>query len=207
MYSKHPFEPFVPANATKLIIGTIPPARFCYNQDSKKEELEDGDVEFYYGSRDNYFWELIGTACNKDFKSGSEGVDHRKQFLTENKIGITDVIETCERPLNKSASDKDLTSISYKDLKTLLNENPAIDTLIYTSEYVKALINKMFQESKAYHSIDPVDKKKQSVILNAKKYNVWVLYSPSPQALINMGTNGAEKRLEQYKEVFTCKKN
>jgi len=36
MYSKHPFEPFIPANATKLIIGTIPPYRFCLDEKLKK---------------------------------------------------------------------------------------------------------------------------------------------------------------------------
>lgn len=48
--STHPFAPEIPEGATKLIIGTMPPYRFC-NTD---EALYDDDVNFYYGSRDNY---------------------------------------------------------------------------------------------------------------------------------------------------------
>ena len=59
--STHPFAPEIPEGATKLIIGTMPPYRFC-NTD---EALYDDDVNFYYGSRDNYFWELVSDASGK----------------------------------------------------------------------------------------------------------------------------------------------
>ena len=42
----HPYEPFIPENATKLIVGTLPPPRFTTG------ELKEGDVNFCYGSRD-----------------------------------------------------------------------------------------------------------------------------------------------------------
>ena len=54
---EHPFPPFVPTNATKLIIGSIPPQRFC-NQKENGISLYPDDVNFYYGSRDNSFWFL-----------------------------------------------------------------------------------------------------------------------------------------------------
>lgn len=91
--------------------------------------------------------------------------------------------------------------IEYKDIKSLLQKYPAIDTLIYTSEFVKKLMNKHFGTS---HSIvDPSNRKKQSVKIGGKEYQVKILYSPSPLALINLGNGGAEKRKEQYLEFLT----
>lgn len=63
MKSLHPFEPFVPKNSTKLIIGTIPPPRFCKNQNN----ILFDDVYFYYGSQDNYFWPILGDIFNVKF--------------------------------------------------------------------------------------------------------------------------------------------
>lgn len=198
MYSKHPFEPYIPENATKLIIGTIPPARFCFNEKSAKGQLLDEDIDFYYGSKDNKFWTILGELFNLDYLEVDGIIQKRKAFLKEQKIGITDIIDICERE-KESALDNKLNIIELKNISRLLIDNPSIDTLIYTSEFVKSQVNKI---SRSYHTIDLFDKKKQTTIIGNKKYNVWILYSPSPTALRNMGLKGNEKRLEQYRKVF-----
>jgi G:T/U-mismatch repair DNA glycosylase len=198
MINNHPFEPFLPHNTKRLIIGTIPPQRFCI----LGTPLFEDDVNFFYGSKDNYFWDLIGEIFNKKFlkQNTEQAINQRKEFLKNEGIGITDIVETCER-INNSASDKKLIITKYKDLKKiLLNYN--IDTLIYTSEYVKKCIN---GEYVTYHKIDKSDKKKQSVKLFGKEYSVWILYSPSPQALRGLGKNGIEIREKQYLKVFLNK--
>ena len=196
MRDYHPFEPFIPKYSTKLIIGSIPPHRFCI----PGSNLHCDDVIFYYGSRDNYFWDLIGEIYNIDFlKSNTKkAVIQRKKFLKNKKIGITDVIKSCLRE-NKSASDNKLKKIKPKNLSTLLSSNNCIDTLIYSSEFVKKCMNECLTTR---HSIDKNDKKKQRTTINGKEYNVHILYSPSPQALRKMGKNGKIKRKKQYKKVF-----
>ena len=89
----HPFEPFIEDDATKLIIGTIPPPRFA------RAELENDDVNFYYGSRDNQFWDIIGQISNIDFKkeNSDNEIQKRKQFLREQKIGICDIVSKTRR--------------------------------------------------------------------------------------------------------------
>ena len=79
--STHPFAPEIPEGATKLIIGTMPPYRFC-NTD---EMLYDDDVNFYYGSRDNYFWELVSDASGKrlTYANTQEAIDERKRLLAD----------------------------------------------------------------------------------------------------------------------------
>lgn len=198
MKSTHPFEPYIPADSEKLIIGTIPPPRFC----KEPYQLYENDVNFYYGSRDNYFWGILEEVFERklDYSNTEQAVQQRKDLLKELKIGITDIVDSCLHN-GGSAKDSDLKDIEYKDIKSLLQKYPAIDTLIYTSEFVKKLMNKHFGTS---HSIvDPSNRKKQSVKIGGKEYQVKILYSPSPLALINLGNGGAEKRKEQYLEFLT----
>lgn len=192
----HPFEPFLNNKTNKLIIGTIPPHRYCI----QPQELHSSDVNFYYGSRDNYFWDIIGQIFNKQFENVNtkEAIEQRKGFLEEINTGITDIIDSCERE-NESASDNKLKNIKYKDLKTLLDKNKQIETLIYTSEFVKRCINEYFN---TYHVINKNNNKKQILKIINRTFDVHILYSPSPQALRNMGKNGHENRLKQYIEVF-----
>ena len=197
MKSIHPYEPFIPEGSTKLIIGTIPPHRFC---DKTYESLAKDDVDFYYGSRDNYFWELLGKVFKVDFKyeNTKEAVQQRKDFLTQHKMGITDIISECERK-DGSSKDEDLSNIVLKDLSALLAKHPEINTLIYTSEFVKKPINEHF---KTYHHISKENKRIQFLKFPSKTYEVRILFSPSPLALMNLGENGEEKRLNQYIEFF-----
>ena len=195
--SHHPFAPYIPEDATKLIIGTIPPFRFC----ETNPELRKDDVFFYYGSNDNSFWELIGEAINKKFTytNSESSINERKEALRSLKMGITDIIESCIHE-NGESSDSKLKNITKKDIDVLLKANPQIDTLIYTSEFVKKLMNDHF---KTYHTLTPDQPKAQSVKIDHKTYKVHILYSPSPSALRNMGTDGKQKRLEQYKRILT----
>jgi len=199
MKSIHPWGPFIPKGANKLIIGTIPPPRFC----KKHQELFDDDVNFYYGSRDNSFWPLIQKVLNKelDYTNTRIAIKQREEILKELSAGITDIIAECIHK-NNSASDEDLKDIIRKDLKKLLLENEYIDTLIYTSEFVKKQINSEFSTD---HSINQSNNRKQTVTISGKTYKVRILYSPSPQALRNMGENGAERRKEQYYEFLMNK--
>ena len=91
--STHPFAPEIPEGATKLIIGTMPPYRFC-NTD---EMLYDDDVNFYYGSRDNYFWELVSDASGKrlTYANTQEAINERKKLLADLHMGMVDMIVSC----------------------------------------------------------------------------------------------------------------
>ncbi len=197
---EHPFEPFLPKNATKLIIGSIPPQRF-WKHKKDSNSLHPGDVNFYYGSRDNSFWDLIGSVFSISFeKEDTENaIKQRTDFLIEKGIGITDVVNKCSR-LNGSAIDKHLQITEHKKLEQLLTEHPQIDTLIYTSDFIKQQVNKIF---KTYHSSSKKSNKEFNLKIKGKIYKVKILYSPSPYALVNMGEGGAERRLKQYKEIFS----
>ena len=193
--SKHPYKPFVPEGATKLIIGTMPPCRFCHKDQAN---LLKDDVDFYYGSRDNYFWELVSDAVGTElhFENTEEAVDERKVLLARLHMGITDMVKQCTHKDGRSDDDS-LENIQFNDIATLLYEHPKIDTLIYTSNKVASMVNNV--SDKKYHEKWDKTRKNGIVLINHKVYSVHILYSPSPSALRNISK---ETRAKCYKEIF-----
>ena len=126
-HHKHPYGPFIPENAKKLIVGTLPPPRFTTG------ELKDGDVDFCYGSRDGLLWQVIDKVFDLDlkFETSEEAIAQRKKFLTEKGIGICDTVESCRRD-KIDASDLGMLEVELRDLISILRKHPKIDTLLFT---------------------------------------------------------------------------
>ncbi len=193
--STHPYEPFVPNGATRLIIGTIPPPNFC----KEERELKKGDVDFYYGSGVNTLWTMI----EEINKISLNTIEKRKNFLESVNIGITDIVKTCTRK-KKSASDEDLENIEYKDIKKLLKENPLIDTLLYTSHDGKGNVETLMREclKDEYKNIKKDRKKRYPLKIDGKIYSVVILTSPSRTVIRYGGENAGKERLEAYTAIF-----
>lgn len=204
MRSFHPYKPFIPEKATKLIIGSLPPERFCVIPKQFKER----DVDFYYGSRDNHFWKILEevTQTKLEYANTEKAVEQRKQLLEGLHCGITDIIASCDRSEN-SASDSNLTNINYQPILDYVLQNPSIQTLIYTSHFVQTLVYRYFtiQLGKNWKKQPINNRTNQLHFTNGLVINDFTLYSPSPQALKGLGKNGKEKRLEQYKIIFAGK--
>ncbi len=200
MLSIHPYEPFVPRGATRLIVGTMPPYRFCI----EPKQLNITDVDFYYGSKDNEFWHLVEQVSGEtfDYELTEKAIAQRKAFLEKRKIGITDIVKSCTH-INGKSDDASLKSIEPKPLQLLLEANKTIDTLIYTGRNnqqnsVKWLINH-FAADRGYHNKIANGIVDNSVLIGGKTYSVILLCSPSPNALRSIDS---KIRLEQYKAVF-----
>ena len=123
---KHPYQPFIPENATKLIVGTIPPPRFSSG------ELFEDDVNFCYGSRYGLLWPILDTIfdLNLIYVNSNDAIKQRKDFLEYYKIGICDIVDSCER-VKLNASDIGMKNIKFRDLLKYLSEYPTIDTLLF----------------------------------------------------------------------------
>jgi G:T/U-mismatch repair DNA glycosylase len=126
-YHTHPYPPFIPKQATKLIVGTLPPPRFTTG------ELKDGDVNFCYGSRDGQLWPILNEIFNLKlhFETTDEAIEQRKQFLTERRIGICDIVASAMRE-KVDASDIGMQDIVLRDLVTTLQKHETVDTLLFT---------------------------------------------------------------------------
>ena len=124
---KHPYSPFIPKGATKLIVGTLPPPRFSTGN------LKKGDVNFCYGSIDGQLWKILDEIFKLSlvFETTEFAIQQRKNFLIENNIGICDIVASCERK-KIDASDIGMENIQLRDMLYFLKKNKNINTLLLT---------------------------------------------------------------------------
>lgn len=95
--------------------------------------LKKGDVDFCYGSIDGQLWKILDEIfkLNLHFETSELAIQQRKRFLTENNLGICDIVEACER-LKMDASDLGMTNIVLRDLLFYIKKNPYVHTLLLT---------------------------------------------------------------------------
>lgn len=123
----HPYPPYIPKNATKLIVGTLPPPRFTSG------ELREGDVNFCYGSRDGYLWPILDRIFDLGlkFETTDAAIRQRKEFLVKNHIGICDIVASAQRD-KIDASDLGMQDVRLRDIVAILEANETVDTLLFT---------------------------------------------------------------------------
>lgn len=124
---EHPYRPFIPEDATKLIVGTLPPPRFSMGQ------LLERDVNFCYGSRDGQLWPILDRIFNLSLKYETidAAIRQRKEFLIERKIGVCDIVESCERE-KIDATDLGMQRPQLRNLIGYLKEYKKINTILFT---------------------------------------------------------------------------
>lgn len=123
----HPYPPYVPESATKLIVGTLPPPRFTTG------ELREGDVNFCYGSRDGQLWPILNAIFDLGlhFETTERAIAQRKQFLQERGIGICDIVASALRD-KVDASDLGMQQVQLRDLIEIMEAHPSVTTLLFT---------------------------------------------------------------------------
>ena len=124
---KHPYPPFIKEDTEKLIVGTLPPPRFSTG------ELLEQDVDFPYGSYYNSLWLFIDKIHNLNFRydNSEEAIAQREAFLIQNKIGVCDIVDSCERE-KIDASDLGMTNVKLRDVVGYLKQYPNIKTILFT---------------------------------------------------------------------------
>lgn len=120
----HPFEPFIPENASSLIVGSFPGMEQVTNKHNREE--------WFYGAADNLFWPILSEAFETALKTRIQ----KEAFLTTRGIAITDIFTKVRRK-EKSNLDKYLTEMEYnKEIKSLI-EKFRISRLFFTSKFVE----------------------------------------------------------------------
>jgi len=123
----HPFEPYLPANAKVLIMGTFPPQPKRWSMD------------FYYPNRTNDFWPMMGLIFFGDRRAlyAADGknfdLDKIKALLDSRGIALNDTGHKIRRLMN-NASDKYLEIVEPVDLYGLLARIPECHTVATTGE-------------------------------------------------------------------------
>lgn len=129
----HPFEPFLPADARVLIMGTFPP------------QPKRWAMKFYYPNRTNDFWFVMGLLFFGDrdalYDRGARQyrLDKIKTLLMEKGIALNDTGYRIRR-LAGNASDKFLEIVEPVNLSALLERIPFCHTLATTGEKAAATL-------------------------------------------------------------------
>jgi len=123
----HPYPPFNLKNATKLIVGTLPPPRFTTG------DLLPEDVDFCYGSKNGMLWPILDQIFDLGlvYENTAHAIEQRSHFLKSRNIGVCDIVAAAQRE-KVDASDLGMQEVELRNLVGYLKEFPQIHTLIFT---------------------------------------------------------------------------
>lgn len=121
---------YTPQNATAMLLGTFPSVliREAFGR------VRATDVDFFYGSRDNNFWQDLSIIYNYplSFDTTEKAIQQRMDLLDRLKLGLSDAIFACTT--SGSATDNALYNIELNtSLINVLDTHPNITTLFFTS--------------------------------------------------------------------------
>ena len=214
---QHPYPPFIPENATKLIVGTIPPPRFSSG------DLFTEDVDFCYGSKFGLLWPILDRIfdLNLRYENTNQAILQRKKFLIQHKIGICDVIENCKRG-KIDASDLGMDHIKMRNILSHIILNKNITTLLFMGGNSKNGPEYLFRKSIKPLGYKLINKssdrpKIHQLHLEGRKIKTISLISPSSaanrsiggdpyyklQKKINKNYTTLDFRVEQFRNHFT----
>lgn len=181
---KHPWEPFAPAGAKILFLGSFPPPRIRWSMD------------FFYPNITNDFWKVIGIIffgekehfIEKSAKRFKE--EEIKRFLTEKGIALYDAA-TAVRRLSNNASDARLQVVEPTDIAALLARMPHCHHIAVTGEKAAKTIL-------ASHDAEPPGIG-ESVEIHYGERTVTLWRLPSTSRAYPLAP---EKKAEHYRALF-----
>lgn len=124
---KHPLEPFLPAKARLLMLGSFPPQKKRWSMD------------FFYPNLNNDMWRIFGVLFFNDkeyFLNETRKAFVRERiidFLEEKGIALFDTASSVRR-LQDNASDKFLEVVEATDVSALLRRLPECKAIVTTGQ-------------------------------------------------------------------------
>ena len=134
----HPLEPFLPANARLLMLGSFPPQKKRWSMD------------FYYPNLNNDMWRIVGLLFfnNKDyFLNETRKAFCRERiisFLNDKGIALFDTASAIRR-LQDNASDKFLEAVQPTDISRLLGQLPECKAIVTTGQKATDTLRAQFE--------------------------------------------------------------
>jgi hypothetical protein len=228
----HPYPPFIPPTAKRLLIGSFPPIILTRTRESDSADLvteifnnyliknprTSADMDFYYGSKTNLFWRLYGEIYNCELYS----LLRIKALLEMTQTAVTDVIDIAVRKIydlkkrryilppslkrGKKASGYSVTSGDNCLLPLKYRNIPAVlrdNKSIVTLIFTSSYSRKLF--GKAFPEYSFSVRKGKTILINGKRsWQVYLLPSPSGAANKSIGRNPEfRKRKEQNPDYNT----
>ena len=181
MIEEHPLEPFLPSNATLLMLGSFPP------------QTKRWSMDFFYPNLQNDMWRIFGLiffgekehfllphkkAFNKDYLI---------EFLNEKGIALYDTATTVHR-LQDNASDKFLKVIEATDISLLLKQLPNCKAIVTTGQKATDILCEQLMTK------EPAVGKKQAFLINDRQMYLYRMPSSSRAYPLSI-----EKKAEVYR--------
>ena len=135
---EHPLEPFLPANAVLLMLGSFPPQKKRWSMD------------FFYPNLQNDMWRILGLIFFQDkehFLNPEKKVfdkDRIIEFLNDKGIALYDTASAIRR-LQDNASDKFLEVIEQTDISLLLKQIPMCKAIVTTGQKATDIIREQIE--------------------------------------------------------------
>lgn len=135
---EHPLEPFLPANAKLLMLGSFPPQKKRWSMD------------FFYPNLQNDMWRIFGLLFFDDKEhfllpdKKAFNKEYLIEFLTEKGIALYDTA-TSVRRLQDNASDKFLEVVEPTDIRLLLKQLPQCQAIITTGQKATDIIRNQIE--------------------------------------------------------------
>jgi hypoxanthine-DNA glycosylase len=124
------FPHFINSQTETLILGTMPGVASL----QKKE---------YYAHKRNHFWKIMYTLFGS--LPISEIFSEKIKLLQENRLGLWDVLENCER---KGSLDVHIKNQKENDFESLFKEFPRIEKIIFNGKESHRYFVKQFGQIK-----------------------------------------------------------
>ena len=181
---KHPFEPFLPAKARLLMLGTFPPAEKRWS------------MSFFYPNFSNDMWRIVGLCFFGD-KNHFVDQEHKtyrlpelKAFLQEKGIALYDTACAVRRTRN-TASDKDLEVLEYTDIDAMLHQLPLCEHVVTAGQLATDIVAAHFGVAVPRVG-EPV-----SLTVGQRTLTLWRMPSSSRAYPLQV-----ERKAEAYRKVF-----
>ena len=135
---EHPLEPFLPANARLLMLGSFPPQKKRWSMD------------FFYPNLQNDMWRIFGLLFFGDKEHfllpGKKAFnkEYLVKFLKEKGIALYDTA-TSVRRLQDNASDKYLEVVEPTDIRLLLKQLPHCKAIVTTGQKATDIIRSQIE--------------------------------------------------------------
>jgi len=126
MRYEHPFVPILFPDTKILILGTFP-------------SLDSFKYDFYYAHKRNQFWKIL----SEIYDMPAETKEERIALLKHAKIGLYDIIASCER---ENSSDANLKNCTLTDIPAILKTHPAIELIAFTGKKAAELYRKAYSD-------------------------------------------------------------
>lgn len=145
----HPFPPILDSNTRILFLGSFP-------------SIASFEQAFYYAHRRNAFWPILEAIFDVHLETN----EAKKTFCLEKRIGLWDVIGSCER---SNSSDTNLKNCIPNDFEKLLEEYPNIQAIAFTGKKSHDLFMKFFKDLRVEKVLLPSTSPAHAAMTRAEK--------------------------------------